>query len=333
METIRDDRGTHGRRRSLLLAVTAALALVATAGAAPAQATGQRLAAGPPRTATSAEQEGTGVTLETEAEQLSAADRDLVVKVRLAGLWEIPAGQMAAEKGVNPRVREIGAMIREQHVELDALDRAAAKELNMAVPDKPTAEQQRWLDEMSQATGARFDAIFVMRLRAAHGKIFPAIGQVRASSRSDVVRKLAQQTNGFVMNHLTYLESTGLVLYAELPPAAAPSTKTVSTPASSGNGIAIPMIWVILGVALIAGAVASGRVIRTGGARQDDPRGARSGPPNQHAVLVGAERRAAHPRHRAEPRECDGRRVRHPLHRPGPAHPRVPGGAAAVAAV
>lgn len=317
VETIRDDRGTPGTHRSLLLttakataAATAAMAIVTTAGAAPAQAVAPRLSATSPD-----QEQGSGVTLQTEAEQLTAADRNLVVAVRLAGLWEIPAGRMAQEKGVNPRVREIGKMIREQHVRLDELDRVAAKQLNITVPDKPTDEQQRWLDEMKQATGARFDAIFVMRLRAAHGKIFPVIGQVRASTQNETVRTLAQQTNGFVMNHLTYLESTGLVLYAELPPAAAPSTKKTSAQPESGNGLAIPMIWVILGVALIAGAVASGRVIRTGGSRQDDPRAPRGAPYNQHAVLVGADPSRPSPRRAPPPR---GR---------GPANPdRAPAG-------
>ena len=39
------------------------------------------------------------------AAPLSAADRDFVVRVRLAGLWEMQAGMMAASKGADPRVR------------------------------------------------------------------------------------------------------------------------------------------------------------------------------------------------------------------------------------
>src|SRR4051812_7880826 len=80
---------------------------------------------------------------------LTPADRDFVVRVRLAGLWEMPAGMMAASKGVNPRVRQIGTMIATQHVALDALDRTAAAQLGVSLPNRPTTEQQAWLDEMS----------------------------------------------------------------------------------------------------------------------------------------------------------------------------------------
>src|SRR5687767_10799324 len=56
---------------------------------------------------------------------ISDADRDFAVKVRLAGLWEIPAGEMAQEKSEDPRIQAIGRDIASQHVALDKLVRAA----------------------------------------------------------------------------------------------------------------------------------------------------------------------------------------------------------------
>ncbi len=151
------------------------------------------------------------------AASITAADRDLLVRVRLAGLWEMPAGQMAAEKGRADRVREIGGLIAEQHVELDRLVVKAAKALEVPLPDEPTTEQGFWLREMRQAAGADFDRIFVQRLREAHGKIFPGIAVVRANTRDETVRTLANQANDFVKTHLTLLDSTGVVDYQRLP--------------------------------------------------------------------------------------------------------------------
>jgi hypothetical protein len=51
----------------------------------------------------------------------------------------------------------------------------------------------------------------------ADGAAFPAIGTVRATTRNDTVRKLAQQANQFVATHLTLLESSGIVDYAAPP--------------------------------------------------------------------------------------------------------------------
>ncbi|MEV4760311.1 DUF4142 domain-containing protein [Micromonospora sp. NPDC049559] len=203
---------------------------------------------------------------------LGAADRDLVVKVRLAGLWEMPASKMATEKGSSPRVREIGVEIGKQHARLDELARAAAAKLNIPLPDEPTAEQQGWLGEMRRASGADFDRVYVDRLRAAHGKIFPAIATVRSGTRNDIVRELAAQANAFVLTHLTLLESTGLVAYDALPqpPPPAPAAAAAAAvgggslfdPRANAGGVDPTVVWIVLAAALIAGAYSTVRLIR-----------------------------------------------------------------------
>ncbi|MEV6491362.1 DUF4142 domain-containing protein [Actinoplanes sp. NPDC051633] len=185
--------------------------------------------------------------------KVSAADRDLVVKVRLAGLWEIPAGDMAQEKSDDPRIREIGRTITLQHEKLDELARAAAKKLKIKLPNKPNADQQGWLAEMRDAAdGEEFDRIYIDRLRAAHGKIFPAIATIRTSTRNDAVRKLAQQANQFVMTHLTLLESSGLVDYAALPAAPDPSAPSKAPAAlnpvaqTQRSSLSVPLMAAVL---------------------------------------------------------------------------------------
>jgi len=200
--------------------------------------------------------------------QLGAADMALLNGVRLAGLWEIPAGQLAREKGSQERVREVGAEIAKQHIELDLLTVEAANQLGVELPVEPTGIQLKWIDELRFASGARFDRIFVDRLRAAHGQIFPVIGAVRSSTRNDVVRKLAQDANIFVMNHMSLLESTGLVRYAELPPVAVPAPAddsifgAVQANAELGTGIDSTALWVVLFGALIMGTGATFAVLR-----------------------------------------------------------------------
>src|SRR5690349_18396535 len=70
--------------------------------------------------------------------QLNAADMTLLNGVRQAGLWEIPAGQMAAQKGKSEKVRQVGQMIADQHVQLDQLVVDAANKLGTTIPSTPT---------------------------------------------------------------------------------------------------------------------------------------------------------------------------------------------------
>jgi len=208
---------------------------------------------------------------------VSDADKDFVIKVRLAGLWEVVAGNMAVDKSDDPKIVTIGKTISAQHVALDKLDRDAAKKLGIQLPNKPNTDQQFWLDEMEKANATTFDQIYVDRLRAAHGKIFPAIATIRASTRNDTVRQLAQQANQFVMTHMTLLESSGIVDYSALPTAPAPAAPGAAkgpvpmdgqmiAKASTTNGlpgVSTNMILVVLAAALLAGVITTMRIFRT----------------------------------------------------------------------
>jgi putative membrane protein len=208
--------------------------------------------------------------------EVSDADRDFVTKVRLAGLWEIPAGEMAEDKSDKKRIREIGADIAEQHRTLDALTRRAAKKLDIDLPDEPNSDQQTWLGEMKAAEGTEFDEIYIARLRAAHGKIFPAIATIRASTRNDTVRKLAQQANQFVATHMTLLESSGIVDFQALPTAPNPSAPAVAAPdklepaarTSPLSAATTPLLIATLAGILLVGMLATRHLLGRRGSRR-----------------------------------------------------------------
>lgn len=160
---------------------------------------------------------------ETPSGPLTAADRDLLVKVRQAGLWEMPAGEYARTRAESQRVKEVGRLIMEEHSKLDLMTRQAAKKLGVALPDEPNADQQRWLAQLASESGPAFDKDYVNLLRAAHGKVFTVVAGVRSGTRNSEVRKFAAEGINFVMRHMAYLESTGLVDHSQLPEAPTPS--------------------------------------------------------------------------------------------------------------
>ncbi len=215
-----------------------------------------------------------GSLTDTGKGTVTPADKDFVIRVRLAGLWEIPAGNMAVAKSDNPKVVNIGRTISAQHVILDKMDRDVAGQLGIQLPNQPNGDQLGWLAEMKNASPATFDQIYIDRLRAAHGKIFPAIATIRASTKNDSVRLLAQQANQFVMTHMTLLESSGIVDYGALPTAPAPapvnagpvpvdSQMLAQTTSSGVPGVSTTMILLVLAVALVGGVVTTMRVFRT----------------------------------------------------------------------
>jgi predicted outer membrane protein len=160
---------------------------------------------------------GTGGWVQTEFGPLGPADRDLLVKVRLAGLWEGPTGQQAEQQASSAEVKDVGRKISTEHAQLDEITRNTANQLGVLLPSSPTSQQVAWMNEISAQTGSDYDRVFVQRLREAHGNVLPIISQVRASTRNDLVRQFATTAAEFVTRHHQYLEGTGLVDYSALP--------------------------------------------------------------------------------------------------------------------
>lgn len=159
----------------------------------------------------------TGDTVTTQWGPLTPSDRDLLIRVRLAGLWELPAGQQALERSGSKSVREAADHLIVGHTDLDKRSRVIAAKLGVELPNQPTAEQQGWLDQMTASkTEAEYNKTWANLLRAAHGKIFPAIATVRNSTRNTLIRQLASDANQTVLDHITILEGTGEVDFATI---------------------------------------------------------------------------------------------------------------------
>ncbi|MFJ9038946.1 DUF4142 domain-containing protein [Streptomyces sp. NPDC102406] len=148
-------------------------------------------------------------TVATQWGPLSATDRDFLVKVRLAGLWEIPAGQQAMERAPTQAIRDAGDHLVVGHTDLDQRVRSVAARLGVELPNQPSALQQGWLKEMSAASGKEYERKFANLLRNAHGKVFALVAQVRHTTRNSLVRELATDANQTVLDHITMLENTG----------------------------------------------------------------------------------------------------------------------------
>ncbi|GAA2822079.1 DUF4142 domain-containing protein [Nonomuraea rubra] len=167
--------------------------------------------------ATPSGEEEDGGTRQTEWGPLSETDRELIRKVRLASLWEMPMAQDAVQRASTARVRQISRDIAEQHHTLDKQVRDVAAKLQVKLPVKPTTQQQAWMSDISGRTGAAYDTTYVKWLRLAHGQIFPLIGTVRGSTQNTLVRRFSEQCNAAVLNHQRLLESTGLTTPASFP--------------------------------------------------------------------------------------------------------------------
>jgi predicted outer membrane protein len=218
-----DHRGMTGRAKArTALVVVATLAVVgvgsvmvlnASAQTAPGSTQAQVPAHSPDMAGMqmgSAAQAGSADNV-AGAGPVTELDKTFLVKVRQAGLWEIPAGDLAQTHASSEQVKRAGLHLLDGHSHLDQLVREDAKILGVTLPDLATPEQQGWVRQLTNAQGLEFDKLFANLLRASHGKIFATIAEVRAGTQNDVIRRHATQANQTVLDHMTVLEDTGLV--------------------------------------------------------------------------------------------------------------------------
>lgn len=167
-------------------------------------------------------------TMNTKFGPLSAVDRELVRKVRLATLWELPMAREAMQRAELGKVKRISTAIEAQHVFLDAAVEGVVKQMAIDLPTEPNTLQKCFITDIQAQSGIDYDMTFVKWLRFAHGQIFESIATVRGTSQNTVMRSFAETANMFVLGHMQLLESTGLTQNLSFP--APPPVKKPSKP-------------------------------------------------------------------------------------------------------
>jgi putative membrane protein len=199
------------------------------------------------------------------AGSLEPIEREFITVIRFANLWEIPMGRLAAERGATQRVKEVGAIITEDHTQLDVAIKELAAKFRVPLPDRATSSQQAWMAEISSKSGEEFDRAFADRLRGAHGTVFGLVSEVRAGTRNEVIRAFAEQANTVVMKHMALLESTGLVQHEAM--FAQASARTLDYPENSLDRSQI-VLAIVLGFVALTGTLLAVRTLSSRGSAE-----------------------------------------------------------------
>jgi len=191
---------------------------------------------------------GDGIT-QTPWGPLGAADRDMLIKVRQANLWEGPTGELAEQQAVNPAVREVGRKLGIEHAQLDASLQDVAEKLNLVLPSQPSDQQRVWMTDIGRRSGPDFDLAFINVVRSAHGEVMPLVEGVRAGTQNQLVRQFGIEASTVISRHMGYLESTDLVDYSLFPPSTAPVARLTAL-----GGYNVPITLVLFVIAVVVGA-------------------------------------------------------------------------------
>ncbi|WP_330323549.1 DUF4142 domain-containing protein [Streptomyces pseudovenezuelae] len=175
-----------------------------------------------------------------ESGKVSEADRDFVVKVRAAGLWEYSVGLMALQKNTTKAIRTAGQQLASEDASLDAACRRTAGQLGITLPDQPSPQQLGFVSRLNADSPEQFGADMATTVRAVDGQLLMTIASVRSTTKNSLIRALAADANETVLDHIKVVEKTGLVdfdqaVFQETSPPSPPAHDLTPPPPAAGQ--------------------------------------------------------------------------------------------------
>jgi putative membrane protein len=93
---------------------------------------------------------------------------DFAVKAAEGGMLEVELGKLAQEKGVNPRVKEFGAMMVRDHGKAGDELKALSGNKNITLPDSVSADHHDHMVDMTKKSGKDFDKHYIDMMVSDH---------------------------------------------------------------------------------------------------------------------------------------------------------------------
>ncbi|MGW0218624.1 DUF4142 domain-containing protein [Micromonospora chokoriensis] len=180
------------------------------------------------------------------AAQPSTQDTQYLQAVHQVNLFEITAGDLAQQKGQNQGVKDLGAMFKTDHTQLDQTVQQTASQLNVELPNEPTADQQAVLDRLNNASGEQFDREWVTAELAGHVQAIQATQTEISQGSEQSVVQLAQTALPTLQAHYDELVQLANQLGIPVPQTSASGTPSpgvtggTESPAPGGTGTESP---------------------------------------------------------------------------------------------
>jgi putative membrane protein len=140
-------------------------------------------------------------------ETVSATDRAFVAMVSQGGMFEVKAGELAAQQGSTQDIKDQGTTEAHDHQLVGDKLSAIAKGAGIPVADSLNAPFQQKLDKLKGLSGPAFDAAYLSSMDDIHNKDGAAFAKEAASGSNPDLRAFAAETHRIVVRHLGELHA------------------------------------------------------------------------------------------------------------------------------
>jgi putative membrane protein len=141
------------------------------------------------------------------AENKNAEDLEFLTEALRTGLAEVQMGELAAQRGNDPRVRAYGAKLKTDHAAQAAEIEALLKPLNVAIPAEPSSDAQVHHAALARLSGEEFDSRFVEMMIASHSEAIEKYGAQTHANPDRTLHDFAAKALPMLREHLAEAQS------------------------------------------------------------------------------------------------------------------------------
>lgn len=125
-----------------------------------------------------------------------------VSNAAMSDMYEIQAGQMAQQKGQSADVKAFGKMMVADHTAMSNEMKPLAQAAGQAVPATLDERRKGMLDNLTAASGADFDRVYLSQQEAAHEEALTLMRGYAENGDNAGLKALAQKATPKIQAHL-----------------------------------------------------------------------------------------------------------------------------------
>jgi len=158
--------------------------------------------------ALAAQPQDTQAANSNSGKSLSAQDQQFVKNAAIGGMYEVQAGQLAAQKGTSAEVKQMAQHIVADHTQANEklMSLAQAK----GIQDLPTeldAKHQKKLDHLKKLSGVQFDREYSTMMVSDHKEDIKAFEKQAKSGMDSDLKQFASTTLPTLNQHLAMAQA------------------------------------------------------------------------------------------------------------------------------
>jgi len=151
----------------------------------------------------------TGKATQTNsANRMKGSDDSFVTKAAQGGLAEVELGQLAVQKATNPKVKEFGQKMVDDHTKANDELKAIAGQKGLTMPTQADSKSESTKNKLSNLSGAAFDRAYMQDMVSDHKTDVSEFQKEADKGTDPEVKAFASKTLPTLQQHLQLAQET-----------------------------------------------------------------------------------------------------------------------------